>query len=77
MSLLVLVPDPDREPTAAQLAAIEAEWPVISAEMHLLEAQLAAQESPSELAVLRLRLAQSRLDRARRVWTAASWGEAA
>jgi hypothetical protein len=33
-------------PTAADLAEIEAEWPVISAEMDLLDAEIAAVFSP-------------------------------
>ena len=31
----------DEEPSAAQLAAIEAEWPLIAAELDLLDAQIA------------------------------------
>lgn len=31
----------DPEPTAADLAAIEAEWPLIAAELDLLDAQIA------------------------------------
>lgn len=32
---------PDREPSAEELAAIEAEWPVIKAELALLDAEIA------------------------------------
>lgn len=36
---LAAVPDTEREPTAAELDAIEAEWPLIAAEMAVLAAE--------------------------------------
>jgi hypothetical protein len=55
---------PDREPTRRDLAAIEAEWPLIEAEMAALDAQiraLLATESVDELAVRRVRRAGRRV----------------
>jgi hypothetical protein len=51
----------DQEPTASELAAIEAEWPVIEAELALLDAQIAALSAaggPSRLDWRRLRRAE-------------------
>jgi hypothetical protein len=51
------------EPTAADLAAIEAEWPLIDAELGVLDAEitmLAAAGGPSPLDWRRLRRAQRR-----------------
>lgn len=50
----------DTEPTAADLDAIEAEWPLIEAELALLDAQIAALNAaggPSPLDWRRLRRA--------------------
>lgn len=52
------------EPTAAQLAAIEAEWPVIAAEIALVDAEiriLAAEAAPGPLDWRRLRRARRRV----------------
>jgi hypothetical protein len=52
------------EPTAADLAAIEAEWPLIDAELALLDAEiraLAAAAGPSPLDWRRLRRSQRRV----------------
>jgi hypothetical protein len=53
----------DVEPTAADLAAIEAEWPVIEAELGVLDAEIAAlsHDGPAPLDWRRLRRAQRRL----------------
>jgi hypothetical protein len=51
----------EREPTAADLAAIEAEWPLIEAEIAVVDAQirlLSAAGAPSPLAWRRLRRAE-------------------
>jgi len=54
--------DSDREPTAAELALIEREMPVIVAEVELLDAQITTLDrSPSELDARRLRRAEHRL----------------
>lgn len=58
--------DMEREPTPAELAAIDAEWPVIAAEIAVVDAEIAAAyagDSPSELDRRRLRRAQARLAR--------------
>ena len=54
------------EPTAADLAAIEAEWPVIEAELSVLDAEIALITTvrPSALDWRRLRRAEARLVRA-------------
>jgi len=52
------------EPTAADLAAIEAEWPLVEAELSLLDAQivaLSAAGGPSPLDWRRLRRAERRV----------------
>jgi hypothetical protein len=52
------------EPTAADLAAIEAEWPLIDAELGVLDAEiamLAVAGGPSPLDWRRLRRAQRRV----------------
>jgi hypothetical protein len=56
----------DTEPTAADLAAIEAEWPRIAAEMDLLDAEIAVLNAadrggPSPLDWRRLRRAEARV----------------
>lgn len=68
IAVLAPPPDPDREPSAAELAAIEAEWPLIEIELALLDAEIAAlsgRVSP---------LDRQRLTRARRrvAWEAAA-----
>jgi hypothetical protein len=58
----------DREPTTADLAAIEAEWPVIEAELGVLDAEIAALNhagGPSPLDWRRIRRAQHRVLAAR------------
>ena len=54
----------DVEPTAADLAEVEAEWPVIEAELGVLDAEIAAVTAPggpSPLDWRRLRRARRRL----------------
>jgi hypothetical protein len=54
----------DQEPTAAELAAIEAEWPLIDAELAVLDAEIRALSAiggPSPLDWRRLRRAQRRV----------------
>jgi hypothetical protein len=54
----------DDGPTAADLAAIEAEWPLIEAELGVLDAEIAAfgaARGPSPLDWRRLRRARRRL----------------
>jgi Family of unknown function (DUF6284) len=58
----------DAEPTADDLAAIEAEWPLIDAELAVLDAQiraLSAAGGPSPLDWRRLRRAERRVLTAR------------
>jgi hypothetical protein len=58
-----------REPTAADLAAIEREWPLIAAELDLVDAEitaLCAGERLSELDRRRLRRTERRVLAARR-----------
>lgn len=67
----------DQEPTAAELAAIEAEWPLIEAELAVVDAQiraLSAAGGPSPLDWRRLRRAERRVlaARLRRVALAAA-----
>lgn len=57
------------EPTAADLAAIEAEWPLIAAELDLLDAEItmlnaADHGGPTDLDWRRLRRAEARVTRA-------------
>ncbi|WP_327033920.1 DUF6284 family protein [Micromonospora ureilytica] len=57
------------EPTAADLAAIDAEWPLIAAELDLLDAEITliyAEDhgGPTELDWRRLRRAEARVTRA-------------
>ena len=54
----------DGEPTAGDLAAIEAEWPLIEAELEVVDAEiraLSAEGGPSLLDWRRLRRAQRRV----------------
>jgi hypothetical protein len=58
--------DPDREPTAQELQEIEAEWPLIAAELAVVDAEIAAALSPDgtcELVRRRLRRARTQLNR--------------
>ena len=58
----------DDEPTAADLAAIDAEWPLIDAELAVVDAEiraLSAEGGPSPLDWRRLRRAEHRLLAAR------------
>ncbi|ABP52556.1 DUF6284 family protein [Salinispora tropica] len=57
------------EPTAADLAAIEREWPLIAAELDLLDAEITLlyaedRGSPTEFDWRRLRRAEARVTRA-------------
>jgi hypothetical protein len=55
---------PDREPSAVELAAIDAEMPLIRAEVELLDVRIGLMDRPrvlSELDVRRLRRAERRL----------------
>jgi hypothetical protein len=57
----------DREPTLAELDAIELESPLILAEVELLDAQIKAMDQvPNELDARRLRRARNRVLAARR-----------
>jgi Family of unknown function (DUF6284) len=63
------------EPTAADLAAIDAEWPLIGAELDVLDAEitmLAAAGGPSPLDWRRLRRAERRALAAWLWWRASS-----
>lgn len=62
------MPWDDQEPSAAELAAIDAEWPLIDAEMALLDAQvrvLAAEGEPSQIDWHRLARAARQVQAAR------------
>lgn len=57
------------EPTAAELAAIESEWPLIAADLDLLDAEIALLNAedhggPTALDWRRLRRAEARVTRA-------------
>jgi hypothetical protein len=57
----------DREPTAAELDAIEQESPLILAEVELLDAQIKAMDRPvNEVDARRIRRARNRVLAARR-----------
>ncbi|GBQ04156.1 hypothetical protein SSP531S_56480 [Streptomyces spongiicola] len=57
----------EREPSAAELDAIESELPLVLAELELLDAQIAVLDRvPSELDARRLRRSRSRVLAARR-----------
>jgi hypothetical protein len=58
----------DKEPTAADLTAIEAEWPVMAAELAVVDAEIAAlsvASSPSPLDWRRIRRAEHQVLAAR------------
>ncbi|TSB26114.1 DUF6284 family protein [Streptomyces benahoarensis] len=64
---LVTPPEPEDGPSAFELAAIEAEMPVITAELDLLDAQIIALgRTPNELDERRIRRARRRVLAARR-----------
>jgi hypothetical protein len=61
---MTLIPRDDEEPSAAELAAIEADWPLIEAELAVVDAQiraLSATGGPSPLDWRRLRRAERRV----------------
>ncbi|WP_030382323.1 MULTISPECIES: DUF6284 family protein [unclassified Streptomyces] len=67
MAASVAVDGIDREPTAAELDAIEREMPVILAGVELLDAQIVTMDrAPSEVDARRLRRARRRVLSARR-----------
>jgi hypothetical protein len=51
------------EPTASALAAIDAEWPLIEAELALTDAEITQTTHPSALNRTRVRLAEARVTR--------------
>lgn len=57
-------PQPEPEPTVEDLQAIEAEWPVLAAELAVVEAQCRFLVSPDVLARRALRRAEVALSRA-------------
>jgi hypothetical protein len=62
LQAVVTADDPDREPTAAELDAIEREMPVIQAEVELLDVRIALMDRPLyPLDARRLRRAERRL----------------
>ncbi len=64
MNIIALQADDSHEPTIADLAAIELEWPLIDAELDLLNAEIAfitAGESASALDRRRVRRAERRV----------------
>ncbi|MEV6178074.1 DUF6284 family protein [Streptomyces sp. NPDC052015] len=64
---LQVVVTADREPTAAELDAIELESPLILAEIELLDAQIKAMDRPAnEVDTRRIRRARNRVLTARR-----------
>ncbi len=66
--MMTPIPFDDQEPTADDLAAIEAEWPLIDAELAELDASirvLLAEGGPSPLDWRRLRRAERRVLAAR------------
>lgn len=69
MNIIHLAPAGGEEPTADDLAAIELEWPLIAAELDLLDAEIshiAAGPAVSALDRRRVRRAQRRVLTARR-----------
>ncbi|MFF4350890.1 DUF6284 family protein [Streptomyces sp. NPDC001530] len=64
---VVTADDSDREPTTAELDAIERELPLVLAEVDLLDAQITTLDRvPSEVDARRLRRARNRVLAARR-----------
>ncbi|MGP3979479.1 DUF6284 family protein [Streptomyces sp. KR80] len=64
---VVTADEPNREPTAAELDAIELEWPVIRANIELLDAQIITLDrTPTELDQRRIRRARRKVLAARR-----------
>ena len=64
MSIIHLAAVSGEEPTAAELAAIETEWPLIAAELDLLDAQIAHDNAGPNASVLdrrRVRRAERRV----------------
>lgn len=64
VSIIHLSAVSDEEPTQAELAAIEQEWPLIAAELELLEAEISpivAGQAPTVLDRRRIRRAQRRV----------------
>lgn len=64
MSIIHLAAVAGEEPTAADLAAIEAEWPLMAAELDLLDAEIVvinAGTNASELETRRIRRAERRV----------------
>ena len=64
MSIIYLSLAEGEEPTAAELAAIDAEWPLIAAELDLLDAEIAvlsAGPNMSEIDRRRIRRAERRV----------------
>ncbi|MEU0084771.1 DUF6284 family protein [Streptomyces sp. NPDC006274] len=67
---VVTAPEFDREPTAAELDAIDLEMPLITAELELLDTQIVTLDrEPSPLDVRRIRRARQRVLVARRELT--------
>ncbi|MFF3872549.1 DUF6284 family protein [Streptomyces sp. NPDC001978] len=67
LQAVVTADDFDREPTAAELDAIELESPLILAEVDLLDAQIMTLDRiPSEVDARRIRRARNRVLAARR-----------
>lgn len=59
---------PDAEPSAAELAAIEAELPVLRAELRVTTAEINAAVNPSALARRQVRRASKRALKLRAQW---------
>lgn len=51
----------DREPSANELAAIDAEWPLIAAELDVVDAEVALVRAPGDLTARRLAKAKRQL----------------
>ncbi|MGW0950069.1 DUF6284 family protein [Streptomyces sp. NPDC002623] len=67
VQVVVTADEFDREPTAAELDAIELESPLILAEVDLLDAQIKAMDHPeNEVDTRRIRRARNRVLAARR-----------
>lgn len=75
MNIIALHVDESHEPTIAELAEIEQEWPLIDAELDLLNAEIAAitaGESVSAMDRRRVRRAERRVLAVARMLAAAS-----